>query len=458
MNYGHFYHLSTEKSDLTQGVTVFEYKGIVSKEAGKHEVYAIIIDDGVHFEYHFYHEKGLSHVHTDIAFLPFASTAAVHDILSRVIEECHDVTFPDEIDNRALNPVEINNPLRNNHTDSDGYSGLSIFNVGETKDNGNIIRRMILDFLFDMEHSKVFQVSSYYGQVSEMLHTNSLISAILARAEYFYLRKQQQEKDYILNDNFRAQLIYANDYTLAERQWVDFLCSEHADRMLAESAWLRTENKPSHVSHELNQVYLTKQNGLASCDYVNAIVLPKEGEEKDKNKIEELRSRVCHTAQRAQAAYLHHYDLLGSLIIWFDNGRSLIRSSLPFVGLQNFLLPRLIAAIVAAWLTIIQLMNSNSEFNVSNNTVPFCLGMFVFLLFYVYYEIRNKNLFLQRKILCYRTLLLLFVAFAYSLLTGFIVLTIFEIKSTQLILHSTIAVFIGVFIQMLFENKSITDS
>lgn len=459
MNYGHFFHLNTEKSDLTQGITVFDYKGVISKEPGKHDVYAFILDDGVHFEYHFHHEKDSSHVHTDIAFLPFASTTEVHDRLSRVIEECHDVTFPDEIDNRAQNPVEINNPLKKNHTDSSGYSRLSVFSVGETKDDGNIIRRMILDFLFDMEHSTVFQVSSYYGQVREMLHSNALTAAILARAEYYYQRQQQQEKDYILDDRLRAQLIYANDYTLAERKWVDFLCSEHAGGMLAESAWLKTNNQPTSVSQELSQVYMSKENGLTSCDYVNSIAFPKEGEEKDKIKKEELCLRVKHTAQRAQAAYLHHYDILGTLCIWFDNGLSMIRSSFPFVGLHNFFLPRLMAAIVAAWLTIIQCIDKFIFSNSGIHSSFILLLLMLFLIIYVYHEIRKKNIHLKRKTIICREIVLLSIAFFYSIIVGLCFLGLPQLDTAlNFTLYTTIGVFIGIFINMLFEDRSITES
>lgn len=461
MNYGHYYKLNTQKSDLTHNVTVFDYVGVVSQKRGTHNVYLIIIDDGIHFEYHFHNDIDSSHVHADIAFLPFVSTIDGHKRLACVVEECHDVTFPAEIDDSADTPVKIYNPFLD-FTDirlnGGGYSGLAVFEVGTAEQNGNIIRRMLLDFLFDMEHSEVFQVSPYYDKMREVFNSNTLISAILARAEYYYQRKQQRDKRDILEDSIKAKLIYADDFTQAEKQWVDFFCSEYADRLLAESAWLAPKKGRSFVARELNMVYHSRPNDMASCDYVNSIY---PNEIKYKNKKKELQHRVRQTALQAQSAYLHHYNLAGVWHTWFGGGIFAKRNLFP-LGLLDSLLPRLLAAIIAAWFTIYQHMNNFMEETIHINIV-----MIVLLLFYVFYEIRKKNVYLSSVVIGTQTFLLLVVAFCYSFIVRLMMINIIAIApcpcekardSLPLLLPVTISVFIGIFIHMLFENKSITES
>jgi hypothetical protein len=254
----------------------------------------------------------------------------------------------------------------------------------------------------------------------EVFNTNSLISAIFTRAEYYYQRKQQRERWDILEDSVKAKLIYADDYTLAEKQWVDFLCSEHADRLLAESAWLAPKKGRSFVARELNMVYHSRPKDMASCDYVNNIY---PNEVKNKNKKKELKHRVRQTALQAQSAYLHHYNLAGVWHTWFGGGLFSKRNIFP-LGLLDSLLPRLLAAIIAAWFTIYQHMNNFMEWK---EAIHINIVMIVLLLFYVFYEIRKKNVYLPSVVIGSQTLILLVVAFCYSFTVRLMMVNIIDV-------------------------------
>ena len=93
--------------------------------------------------------------------------------------------------------------------------------------------------------------------------------------------------------------------------------------------------------------------------------------------------------------------------------------------------------------------------------------MLFLLVFYVFYEIRKKNIFLPNIVIGAQTMMLLTVAFGYSAAVRLMMIYMIDITPNccrngcfepPMLLPMTIAVFIGVFIHMLFENKSITES
>ncbi len=50
------------------------------------------------------------------------------------------------------------------------------------------VSKIILDFLFDLRETSVFQMSPYYGKLNEKLHQNFFARCLLAKARYWYQR------------------------------------------------------------------------------------------------------------------------------------------------------------------------------------------------------------------------------------------------------------------------------
>ncbi len=501
MNYGHYYSLNTHFSDLTNGIAVFDYRGIdVQSKNGKHHIYVTIQECGIHFAYHFYKEYRMTeHIDCDIVTLPFPTNTLEQNHLSELLDECHDVVFPKVIGEYI--PLNIIN----------GYSSIDELYPEETKRTGNIVCKMILDFLFDLEHSEIFQVSPLFGCVKSAIRENPLFAALLAKAEYLYQRKVQTNLKSLLQGNSSAKVVYADDYTMAEKRWVEVLNSPNIDRILAESPWFRNNGKNSSVPEELNKVYESKSNSLSAADYLYSIKSRKES-----TIINNLRYRVKQTAKASARAYMHRYHLTGIFHIWYGNSSWLAasltiaalgymlygfyinaekmvsagtrpinlffsflaviviwiltlligkRHQLRHIGILDVVFPRMFAAIVAAWFTIYQYFDNYIGGHVS---IGVNIVMFALLIMYVYYEIRKKNQYLNFRYVLVRTLPLIAVAFIHSFLTGWAMLNAIEnekyiynnVSREQMLMFTTIAVFIGVFIQMLFDNnnKSIIES
>lgn len=502
MNYGHYYKLNTGRSDLSNGIAMYDYKGIEEfMNGGRHHIYITIHDAGIHFAYHYFIEgRNDQHLDCDIVTLPLPTSSLGHDNLSEAINECFNVIFPKEI-GEIVHPHD---PLS-----SGGYSSLPVFHVGKPHSNGYIIRKMILDFLFDIAHGEVFQSSPLYDRVLTTIHDNPTFSALWAKAEYYYQRQLQITSCKLFKNSIQSQMIYIDDYTRAEKRWVDVLNGPDADRILAESPWFTRNGRPSYVAKELNNVYSKKYETLPSNDILCEI--------KSKKK-DALQYRVRQTAKKAAQAYLHRYYLPGALHVWYGStswlptllitglliiiiaifithsetssvisglktiGNIILpllfvwlitmpigkRRKLRTIGLLNAFLPRLLAAIVSAWFVIYQFIGSfvNKGHYVSVN-----VSLLLILIVYVYYEISKKNQYIESFRILLRTIMLLAIAYVYAFTTGWSMLSIigkenecgcvmtYSITQSQMLMFTTIAVFIGVFIQMLFENsKSITES
>lgn len=504
MNYGHFYKLSTGRSDLSHGIAVFDYKGIEEQhKGGKHHLYVTIQEGSIHFAYHYYNESNKAeHLDCDIVTLPLPTNSLGHERLAEAIDECNNVIFPKEIGETVVSHDPLN---------IGGYSNLKEFNVGKPDSNGYVVRKMLLDFLFDLEHSEVFQVSPLYERVKSALHENPLSTALMAKAEYLFQRSLQIKQKTVLQKSPSAQLIYADDYTKSEERWVEVLNSSTIDKTLAESPWFKKSNgDDSSVSEELNKVYTSRHTSLTVTDFLNNIHVKNESA-----KLKSIRYRVTQTAKLSAVAYLHRYHLTGIFHIWYGGGAwlatlltvgtlsimlygfiiyanqltefgtNIVNFLFPFwilvaiglltlpvgkrhrlrpIGILEAVFPRLFAAVVAAWFTIYQHFENYLAGCASEGVN---VAMLVLLVIYVYYEIRKKNKYMKFGYILVRTIPLIAIAFIYSFLTGWAMMTVIGCSECsqnaqsrpQMLMFTTIAVFIGIFIQMLFDNnKSITES
>ncbi len=101
------------------------------------------------------------------------------------------------------------------------------------------LRKVFLDFLFDLEHSEVFENSAYFNSMYAGLNANFFFSAILRKSEFYYQRTLVSEV--YGSDEKRKTNIYkgrdAEDYTIyadaldrAEKEWLACIQSPEADK------------------------------------------------------------------------------------------------------------------------------------------------------------------------------------------------------------------------------------
>jgi hypothetical protein len=155
----------------------------------------------------------------------------------------------------------------------------------------------------------------------------------------------------------------------------------------------------------------------------------------------------------------------------------------------HFLLPRLLGAIIGAWLMIFFASNilpqfyairfNNCELLLKNGVIVFIILSLTFL--FVYDEINRKVPYLDKKKIVPRTISLLSIAFFYSYITGIFATALIGTKAVTskeyeysihidfygsdvyispgfLFIFTFVAMFIGLFINRIFEDKQIVDS
>lgn len=217
MNSGSFFRLDLETSKVVDGVAFFNYLDLPELDAGAYEVQypvrLVIARDHVTFLVHYYMEDTIPrHTEEVILDLPFASRNP--EALASVIKHSYNSAFPlsDYLRNLLRRRYIDNNTkyshIRSSQINKDSYSSLSIWGLIDTKDeqknedeplysyniqdSGKItkfLRKLLLDFMFDLMHSDVFESSKYYTQMREGLMTDFFFSSIVKKCEFYYNRR-----------------------------------------------------------------------------------------------------------------------------------------------------------------------------------------------------------------------------------------------------------------------------
>lgn len=213
MNYGRFFALDLDASDISHGIAVFNYHEVQNRnrntwckeihDTPQYPIYLQFTSEGVSFYLHYVKELGESPVaHQDslILSLSLSSDLDVKDNLTEAINRIYDTVFPLNLTN---NPIyEVIQESVSKPTGFVCYSSLNIFNKGEKRSRGkgtdkeepfnhHFVRKLFLDFLYDLEHSDVFENIALYDDIYIKLHKNFLFNAIANKAEYYYQRFQQ---------------------------------------------------------------------------------------------------------------------------------------------------------------------------------------------------------------------------------------------------------------------------
>lgn len=92
------------------------------------------------------------------------------------------------------------------------------------------LRKLLLDFMFDLKHSDVFQNSANYQKMYSGLMSDFYFSALMHKCDYYYHRKLIREavnkKEY---DRDTIVTLYAEELSRAEELWVKDITSSQAE-------------------------------------------------------------------------------------------------------------------------------------------------------------------------------------------------------------------------------------
>jgi hypothetical protein len=144
MNYGKFFRLNNEKSDLGKGITVFDYIWLRDNKCGngftEFPIYVTLCKDSIDFHAH-YHEDYTEnnkhihkHLHNTILSLPLSANLDIKDGLTGALVEAYKTQFPkyDKGESNYLFKMLLRTILKHKEVQID-YSSLSIF--GENNKN-----------------------------------------------------------------------------------------------------------------------------------------------------------------------------------------------------------------------------------------------------------------------------------------------------------------------------------
>ncbi|MDR2026659.1 MAG: hypothetical protein LBQ01_03755, partial [Prevotellaceae bacterium] len=439
------------------------------------------------------------------------------------------------------------------------------------------IRKLILDFLFDLEHTSVFQNSPYYEHISVKLKENFFFNALANKAMYYYYREIAKEytdekifefKEYRslpANETWTSCYKYKEDNKKITKEYSDEKIFEEYRSLPANETWTscykyKEDNRKEDNRKEDRKLFFLKEYFLpAEEQWIKSITSPKAGEaftdksegwfeipekemtdlqspkknksenvisyfEKNKNSINDskIKTRIKKSAKYASKWQLEKYDLLNVLPVMIFlawdiffvfaihyskeinfcktvSGIILLLLLLVTVycrrkvkyskGIHLFL-PRLLGAIIGSWLMISFASNVFPQFYAIVFTPKNCLlwkniGIIVILFLltavFVYDGIDRRSPYLKCCQKRCRTLQLIFVAFYYSYVIGIFATALIGTEAITereyeysippdfgesnvyispgfLLVFTFVAMFIGLFINRIFEDKQVVDS
>lgn len=538
MNYGKWFTLDLEASDLRHGINVFNYRGFkfykkdAPKEFEKEEdgeqttpeypIFAVLNADGVHFCCHYallspsskdedsnngklpiYHQdnmilslecSGNTHTSRDFHHRINEAFCAVYPRKNNPIEDGTGDAFFKQFKSqtlRGIGELEAEKGVT--------YSSLEVFRKQQIDEDWDVteythfvVRKLFLDFLYDFEHTDVFQNSPHYDTVYSRFHEDLLFDAIAKKAEYYYQKKLCENVFCNTKDRFEDKnylLANLENYVYAEHHWVECILNPQSDKLFYDSNWIISTKK------ELDNVY-TSVNSCA--DLLEKIQMLYDDSE---TKIIELKQIIKSSAEQAHAWYIHKYDLGGSLhvlfgdrspVLWlclcipplFPIARKLLskRSAIRMVGTIEMFLPRMFAAIFAAWFSLFSFVDRyisvwQNPISHQNHTSGWItLGIFATLLLmftFLYSEIKRKTKYtfedhkteLSKSTsfegtILRRVLSIFVIGFEYSAITSIFIYNTTKLGGNliQIIFSILIVMFIGIFVQMIFDDKSVSES
>ncbi len=290
MNSGSFFRLDLETSKVVEGITYFDYIDLPDLNKGEDIVsYPIrlsISSERVTFFIHYYdcaEEQKPIHSEEAILDLPFKGEEN-SSLLSSRIKRIYNTVFPLSgylqtlVDYRykILTKVDKPNnvseylhflehrvdyvPFQNSKINKDSYSSIAIWGLLDEKgDHYNLwdknekitklLRKLLLDFMFDLMHSDVFECSKYYNEMREGLMKDFFFSAIIKKSEYYYYRRLIRNRltiQDVENESVKKAIkeLYAEKLDTSEAEWIDVIMSPMANKHFAfQPEWY--EDQPS---------------------------------------------------------------------------------------------------------------------------------------------------------------------------------------------------------------------
>jgi hypothetical protein len=341
MNYGNFFKLNNKKSDLSNGITCYDYIWLCDEsnnDLSKFPIYVTISKDSIDFHAHYHNND--NHLNNTILSLPLSANIDIKDGLTGALVEGWKTNYPQyENDGnnylyKKLEDVTLKNEMKgffyadllqfNKVSQGKNTDTLSIVEEAREKikkENGKpyrfskFIRKLILDFLFDLEHTKVFQTSSHYEYISVKLKENFFFSALAAKANFYYQRKIMMENQGNIDIEY---------YLKAEKEWTKCIRSLKAQTNFNSSKGKWFDDPEIEMDRVYGKYFKKMINSNKVKKYMKA--------PENKTRKEEIDNYRKKSSKWLTWHYKWNFDLGFGWHLWF---------------------PRLMASVLTVWVTII---------------------------------------------------------------------------------------------------------
>lgn len=283
MNYGRYFELDLMASKVEEGISVFNYIDLPDaavdtsrQKSPQYPIFVTFTPQSVKFILQYcvvykYNGKilldtqkcfqessaGLSVVHMEEVILELPLRMTGGQSLSSIVKRIYSTPFPISLKNdvnyieelilsryitnrRFHNEIKQHAILRERDKGILSYSSLYVWDLYNEESGkfelfnwdkcNKFLRKIFLDFLYDMMHSDVFKNSVYYDTVYGALMGDYFCSAIIKKSEFYYQRSVVNERLKSESKNKNADEIYAAYFDKAEMEWVDCIQDQHSDK------------------------------------------------------------------------------------------------------------------------------------------------------------------------------------------------------------------------------------
>ncbi len=442
-----------------EGQVIFRYLPVYRTEIDEskthhyYPVYAVLKSHAIDFYYHgpdvgndenedSKENIDHHHVHVRILHLPLSINLAVKDNLTVRLSEAFISGF-------SLGEHYEFSIDRTSYF----YSTLPCFGgekgelEKETKKGQKVLlRKLILDFIYDLEHSRVFDASPHIDEIEVHLRENFFFSAIAAKAAYYLNRQNYLEK--WRNEDERN--LYAHNLIEAEVTWLNILRDKCATESFWHQAWFNLVESEYHDVMFSNFKRYKWRQQIGKSD---------QGKDKDKQNIRILRETTRWFLRRYDlwhgflavlqskehrrlwliplilfsfiifptllAKNNDHYEMIAVGVYILVGFITYLVIFLGFIYRKMFLpilgalLPRLIMATASAWIVF----TTSEEFWKTTFDIPIEEASWLFLLlipviFFMAIELRNHAPDIKSIVLSKRIGYVLGIGCLFSLLIG----------------------------------------
>ena len=498
MNRGRFFQLDLEASRLAEGLAVFSYTKVQdirgddndpNRDTPFYPFYLQFSHEGVKFYVHYFvketsqhcvDEETNQHRNSLILELPISSNIEIHDNLTQKLNDIFQINFPYETGSKKpLTEVFWDNKLDDDQNYNPSYSSLSIFKINYEqfkKDSqvaiNGFLRKLFLDFLFDIEHTDVFRNSAHYDEVYTKLKENFLYNAIDNKSEYYYQRRLIK----IINDDNPNNIhtISAGKFLDAEKRWIDSITDNRSEIAFEESDWF--ENPDIELKRVFSKKVVLHKNDSKKEETAfrrnDVLKIFQKKDQKLDNHSPSLYKVFKSNAKKSSDWFIKKYSFSGTPLIWGVNynlqsmvlfgflvllgmifffpdffplkficenwwflvclfiGTRVLKwlvfpKQLWGLGLSNVIMPRLLAAIMTAWFTLTVSEDVFKGFFDRGVTIWMNGLILFFTFFFVYSEVSKRAPFLFQIGKLMRVSCFIVIALFYSFIVGTIMMSFF---------------------------------